>query len=174
MTRQPDHDSEIVKLIGEATVSWNGIEHGWMLIFQWLLSAPNRECAEAAFFAVNSSAAQRRMVGAMAEIALKDNTPHLEEVRDLLDVTGKQSGWRNAFIHGFYGYEFWENEKTKALVQSALMVIDSGPNKLNSKDLQAELQRLIPRFNQISQKVLELWRRLAEQRPPSPDKLAPQ
>ena len=152
---------EISKLVGDATIAWTGIEHTWMLIFRFLLGAEN-ECADAVYFAVRNSSTQRSMVKALARVTLRDRPMLLDETKKLIKATNDKGGWRNAFIHGFYGYEVsWNEANPEASMEvSELMIIDSGPNHLGGKNLQAELRRLIAEFRSHNHEIIALWHKM--------------
>ena len=170
MTRESDPHDVIYNLIGEATVAWNGIEHGWMLVFQALLGAPESR-AKAAYLAVTNSSTQRDMIAALAKIIFLDGSTMSNKIGTLLEKTGKKSGWRNSFSHGFYGVDVYKVAEHDGLQISPLKVIDGMPrNRLIDKDLEAELRKLIPEFNTLATDVFGLYQEIPslDATPPSP------
>lgn len=159
MTLDSDPHDKIYNLIGKATVAWNGIEHGWMLVFQTLISAP-QDKAKAAFFAITNSTSQRKMIAALAALIFKDDNTQRCEILNLLNKTGKKSGWRNAFSHGFYGVDVYQDEKGEYIISPLKIINGSANNRLHDKDLETELLKLIQEFNTMAREVFDLWRRI--------------
>ena len=160
------HDT-IYKLIGEATVAWNGVEHGWMLVFQALLGAPQRH-AKAIYRAVLSNAAQRDMIEALARAAYRDNDAMRDKVVKLLKETGQESGWRHSFAHGFYAIDVYEVAGKPGYAFSPLKIIEDARGRLGGKNLETELVPLIAKFNNLGGRVFALLRDIDEHAP-SPD-----
>ena len=160
------HD-RIYKLIGEATVAWNGIEHGWMLVFQTLLGV-SQDRAKATYRAIISNAAQRAMISALAKAVFHNDQAMSDKIVNLANETGKESGWRNAFAHGFYGIDVYEVDGQLEYEISPLKIIEDTRGKLQDKDLETELPSLIAKFNELALKVWALPREIDEHAP-SPD-----
>ncbi len=167
VTVRDPHDP-IYKLIGEATVAWNGIDHGWMLVFQALLGAPQRH-AKAIYRAIRTNSAQRDMITALARAAYRDNGTMCDKIVQLANETGHEGGSRNALSHGFYGIDVFEVEGSHEWEISSLKIIDYPKGSLTDKDLEVELPPIIARFNNLASRIFALLQDIGEH-PPSPDK----
>lgn len=91
---------EHARLIGRISMISNTVQYSVFTLFH-ILSDTDVEIASAIFFSLKSDAGQRDLVNAVAKVRITETEELalIKKISDAINVAGRLSGERNAFIH---------------------------------------------------------------------------
>jgi hypothetical protein len=179
MSSDVGHPDRLTLLIGEAIVAWSQIESTWAHIFFNLLfdgygakprsdqavtddaearnePAQQRDRAAAVYFSVPNSRNQRRMVVALARVALADKPDAVSVISKLAARTDKLSEWRNRLAHAYYDRPTsWKNGKR---VYGDVQVSSHGQHRFGVPEVEEQIKH----FEELDAKMTHLLLAVAD------------
>ncbi|MCF8469330.1 MAG: hypothetical protein K9G30_00950 [Parvibaculum sp.] len=129
--------TNILSLVGQATMNWNEIDQIWYLIFTCLMHETPRDKTDAIFSQFLTAKAQRELILTVAAHALKKHPRYKTRIGQLAAKTNDLSGIRNAIVHGAYRFDPLNGPPYVRI--SPKTVASKKANRLAGKDLEREI-----------------------------------